>query len=412
MRWTRRAAIIVAVCLLAGPRVEAGIYSTDPIEQLIPGPLSLPQFQAMLGRYQAATNTKAPLHHQYLAHAQELEARERGPFGLSTDERVSLSFVYLRLGQAEKAAQVLKPVEGERNFMVHANLATAHQISNELERAADYQERALKEWPSTWPGMTQAQLSWFYRVEKYYQTLLRARLRESRVAPGKPPEAPDELFPGVRFIGSDNQYQPGAIDPLQYARLPTDALPVMQQLVLWLPNDERLTWLLAEVLNANGFVEDGPGGSYQGAWRVLYGLSDRGYSPRELNQHRQILKEALPVLKAWNQQMLVNDDYWKLLWAVSPRGGAAPGSFPIASEAGWALGLAFVRVQRPRDEDVSPPPPAPTRPPATDAWLPPSGRLVVVSFLAGVALTLLAGMQVREMGRRRRENAAARGDQM
>ena len=230
----------------------------------------------MLGRYLAAASPQMPLHHEFLARIKKFEARERGPFGLSTDERVSLSFLYIRVLQPEKAAQVLKAVEGERNFMVHANLATAHQMSGRLERSADYLEMALKEWPSSWPGMTQNQLSWFYRVEKYYLTLLRARLREERLAPGKPPETVDEIFPGVRFVGSDGTYQAGSIDPLQFARLPGDALPVVQQLVIWLPSDERLSWLLAEVLNANGDISD--------AWKILGGqggLSDRGYSPRE-----------------------------------------------------------------------------------------------------------------------------------
>ena len=90
---------------------------------------------------------------------------------------------------------------------------------------------------------------------------------------------------------------------------------------------------------------------------------------------------------------------------MSPRGGAAPGASAIASEAGWAIGLAFIRPERPKDDAPAVPP---TREPRTDpSWLP-SARTVIVSFLAGVALTLLGGMQVREM-RRRREHAAAKG---
>jgi hypothetical protein len=401
MRMIRIAAAVAAVCLLGTPRAGAGIYSNDPLDQIVAGPLSLPQFQNVLGVYLSATSPQMPTHQRYLSRIKELEAQERGPFGLSTDDRVTLSAAYLRVLQPEKAAQVLKPVEGERNFMVHANLATAHQMSGRLERAADYQEMALKEWPSTWPGMTQNQLSWFYRTEKYYQALLRARLREERLAPGKPPETLDEVFPGVRFVGSDDKYQAGSIAPLQQARLPADALPVVQQLVLWLPTDERLSWLLAEVLNANGFIAE--------AWGILDSLSNRGYSPRELKEHRQVLKEAVPAALAWSTKMAVNDEFLKLLWAVSPRGGAAPGSSPALNEIGWAVGLGFIRTPQKamdRAEDVSPVPSRDT-PRVDNAWLP-SLRHVIVSFLAGVALTLLAGMQVREM-RRRREGAAAKG---
>lgn len=398
MRSIRIAAIVVG--MLTGPAAaHAGIYSNEPSEQIIPGPLALDQFQVVLGRYLAAASPQMPLHQRYLAQVREFETREQGPFGLSTDDRVSLSFCYLRLQQPEKAAQVLKPVEGEKNFMVHSNLATAHQMSDRLERAADYLEMALKEWPSTRPGLTQAQLSWFYRVEKYYQTLLRARLREARLAPGKVPETLDEIFPGVRFVGSDGQYQAGSIDPVQYARLPADALQVMQQLVIWLPGDERLSWLLAEVLNAYGNVAE--------AWTILDGLSNRGYSPRDLKEHRQVLKEAVPALLAWNTTMTKDGGYLKLLWAVSPRGGAAPGSSGIANEiandAGLFVGMSFI-PRAPAPKEAVPPPPKPAR----DTAGLPSVQHVVVSFLAGVALTLLGGMQVREM-RRRREGAAVKG---
>lgn len=398
MRMIRIVAVVAGVCLLGMPRACAGVYSNDPLDQIVPGPLSLAQFQNVLGVYLSATSPQMPQHQRYLARIKELETQERGPFGLSTDDRVTLSACYLRVMQAEKAAQVLSRVEGEKNFMVHANLATAHHLSGRLERAADYQEMALKEWPSTWPGMTQSQLSWFYRTEKYYQTLLRARLREERTAPGKPPETLDDVFPGVRFVGLEDKYQAGAIAPLQFARLPADALPVVQQLVLWLPTDERVSWLLAEVLNANGFIAE--------SWGILDSLSNRGYSPRELKEHRQVLKEAVPAALAWTTKMAVNDEFLRLLWAVSPRGGAAPGSSPAFNEAGWAVGLGFIRSPEKAQGRADDVPPAPAARPE-NAWLP-SVRHVVVSFLAGIALTLLAGMQVREM-RRRREGSPAKG---
>src|SRR5262249_30326589 len=142
----------------------------------IPGSLTLQQFQGLYNRYFAVANDKTPIHHEYLARVKQLEAREHGPFGLSIDDRINLSFDYIRLQQPDKAIQVLKPVEGEKNFMVHANLATALDMSGRsergrLERAADALDIALKEWPGSWPGMSQGQLSWFYRVERYYLTL-------------------------------------------------------------------------------------------------------------------------------------------------------------------------------------------------------------------------------------------------
>jgi hypothetical protein len=405
MRWTVIAAI--AVCLAMTPCARAGVYSTDPVgEQVIPGQLTFQQFLGLYVRYFSAGSPQAPIHYEYLARAKRVEARGQSPFGLSTDDRINLSFDYIRAQQADKAAEILKPVESERNFMVHANLATALAMSarserGRLERAADYLEIALKEWPTSWPGMTQRQLSWFYRVERYFQTLLRSRIREERIAAGKPPETIDDLFPGVRFVGPDGAYKAGGIDPREYARLPDDALAAVAQLVLWLPGDERLTWLLAELLNANGLVSE--------AWQFLDDLSfKRGYSPPQMKEHRLVLESAAPSYRAWAMKSVTNEEYLKLLWLVSPRGGTAPGASGIANEIGnGVVGIALTRKpEKPKDEES--PPPEPARKGRTDGAQLPSLTHVAVSFFAGVAITLLAGMQVREM-RRRREHAGVKG---
>lgn len=400
MRMIRAVVAVAGAWFLSVSPAAAGVYSNDPLDQ-IPGQLTFPQFRQFRDRYFAAAAKGTGPYTYYSRLADRLEKQEQDPLGLSTDERVTLSACYLRLqqpGMAEKAIRVLSPVAGERNFMVHANLATAYQQSGQLERAVDYQEMALKEWPTSWPGMTQTQLSWFYRVEKYDLTLLRSRLREQRVTPGKEPETLDELFPGVRFVGASGRYEAGSIDPLQYARLPADHLSAVAQLVLWMPTDARLSWLLAELLNANGNIAD--------AFAWMHDLSyNRGYHPNDLKEHRLLLKEPAEAVAVWNLRGPSSDDVARMMWAITPRGSGAPGAPAIANlEAAYSFAHIQQPAPRPESKDNETSRPAESSsatPPAL-----PSTQHVIVSFLAGVVLTLLAGMQIREM-RRRREGVAA-----
>jgi hypothetical protein len=400
--------LVAALGLTGG--VRAGIYTTDPSIAQVTGPLTLEQFFFLHDIYTQAAiprpvvGQKDP-HQHFLALIDELEKKEKQPLGLSIDERINLSAYYLRTQQPEKAVQVLLPVAKEQNFMVLANLATAYHLSGRLERTVDYQEMALKAWPSTWPGMYQSQLSWFYRVERYYLALLRSRFAEERLQPGKPPETLDDLFPGVRFVGPSGQYEAGRIDALQYARLPADHVAVVEQLLLWLPLDPRLTWMFGELLNANN--------NSKNARVILDNLIwTRNYSPPMLKEHVQILKEADRGMLVWEEKMAPNLDYLSLLWAVSPRGAVAPGESAAANEIGFAAALHLREVQleelRRRKQQASED--SATTPTASKGetktpWLP-DLRHVIVSFVAGVVLTLLAGMQVREIRRRREADAA------
>src|SRR5205823_3935266 len=92
--------------------------------------------------------------------------------------------------------------------------------------------------------------NWFKQAERYQLTLLRLRMREGfgRRAGGRPVPATDvdALF-GVRFIGPSGEYEAGKIADAERSKLPADAVAIVQQLLLWFPDDTRLLWLLGEL---------------------------------------------------------------------------------------------------------------------------------------------------------------------
>jgi hypothetical protein len=96
----------------------------------------------------------------------------------------------------------------------------------------------------------------------------------------------DDLF-GMHFVGTGGHYQPGGLKASERERLPRDAAAIVQQLLVWLPGDTRLYWLLGEVMNATGDVS--------GAADVLDEcLWTRRYDAPTLRAHRQTLRAALP----------------------------------------------------------------------------------------------------------------------
>src|SRR5208282_5247895 len=146
---------------------------------------------------------------QYLARRDELQAKARAG-RITLQERINLSAYLIRLLQYEEAVRVLEPVAAQerQNFMLFANLATAHQLAGRLDRALAYLEQTKDTWPTTWPGFTKAQLKWFRTAEKYQLELVKLRYRELARSPGRRSAANenmDQLFHGdkgpVRFTG-------------------------------------------------------------------------------------------------------------------------------------------------------------------------------------------------------------------
>jgi tetratricopeptide (TPR) repeat protein len=299
------------------------------------------------------------LRQRYLERRDRLQAKVKA--GTATvEDRVNLGECLVRLRQYPQAIEVLTPVAGRdcRDFRVLANLATANQYNGELQRASDYLDQAISVWPKQWPGLSAEQLAWYRRAELLHRSLLRLRNREALQAARLPPgerlpslDTVDALFKDpkgqpVRFVGEGGQYEAGKLAEAEKAKLPPDALALVQQLLVWMPDDTRLYWLLGELLNARGDVED--------ADKVFEDcVYSRRYPAAELQEHRRVVREARAELKS-------GDD----LVAAAP-------------------------------------------PP--DAWMPGRQQLVVVIGLSGVLLGFLGYLQVREIRRRRGEAVHRRG---
>jgi hypothetical protein len=187
---------------------------------------------------------------------------------LSADEAADLGALLVRLGDLPGALAVLRPAQREhpQHFRLAANLGTAAQLAGDFDLAA----LALSQAVRLAPGK-------FQRAEETHLKLVRLRRAEKPDAQGL-----DDLF-GVRFVGPEGRYQPGALAPEERKKLPSDALAQAQLLGLWLPADARLLWQLGELAAAHGDVTTGAA--------ILDGcVTEFGLRHPELRQHRQLLR--------------------------------------------------------------------------------------------------------------------------
>jgi hypothetical protein len=227
----------------------------------------------------------------------------------------------------------------------------------------------------------------------------------------------DALFPRVRFversghyevdtvlfIGPSGKYEAGTLAPEQADALPVDRIPLVTQLLFWMPMDGRLEWLLAVLLNAQGDVE----------WAVQImdelvgpaGMSSVG----ELMEHRRALVRARPVVDfLWGSEGPAHQA--ALRWALAPRWAAgAPGVGSSMNELGWACVLDRTLAVNPETGTITPAgpsdpgpaadSPAAVRKPAT-TWVQDWGKFGI-GLVVGVLATVLVGLQVRQIRQRR-----------
>jgi tetratricopeptide (TPR) repeat protein len=175
-----------------------------------------------------------------------------------------------------EALDLLTPRSRDRvpDFRVLANLAHVHAVRGEWDEAVRGHQAALLDaaFPSDLAGATPDQRKWLQRVEKeYYRRWLRAHRDE---AARRTPPADEGLFP--LFDGPP----------------PADAVAVVQQLLLWQPDDTRLHWLLADLYANTGRVRQAA---------IIYDelAENRGQSNRRhLMDARAAVKRAVAALPA------------------------------------------------------------------------------------------------------------------
>jgi tetratricopeptide (TPR) repeat protein len=374
MRGLLFAVIAVGISLLSSSYPRAGLYNAaEPLE----GPaaaeggakaLGFSQFQDLLsallrigfGQPLGSKQSDSPMRTHYLARATELQAMVRSS-RITVQERVNLSAYLIRLRKYEDAVQVLEPVAAQerQNFMLFANLATAHQLAGRLDRALAYLQQVKVLWPAAWPGLTKQQLDWFQKAERFHLELVKDRYRKLAgrgTGPIRGQERLDDLFGGrngpVRFTGEAGRYEAGKLAAVERAKLPVEALAIVQQLMIWLPEDTRLYWQLGELYNANGDIE--------AAARIFDDCvgNVRRFSAPDLHAHRLIVQEAKPKATIPVFDLPTN--------RVDNPAGKTPASGSLPS------------------------------------WLPDFGQLVAVGGFAALAVLALGYFQIREMRRRRR----------
>ncbi len=193
---------------------------------------------------------------------------------LTIEDRLQASAVLIRRRKFEDAQAVLRPVATQvdelDNIPLQSNFATALHLSGDTRNAYEVLRPVVKTyWQKPWselPAARQAlysKLGWSVAVydlyreyDTYYLKLLRLRRLEKKPAILEPP---DRLFDDgkdpptpVKFLGESGQFEAGRIAAAEKAKLPPRALAIVQQLCVWLPDDQRLYWLLGELYNAQG----------------------------------------------------------------------------------------------------------------------------------------------------------------
>jgi tetratricopeptide (TPR) repeat protein len=417
----RRIVFSAAILLSGGAQVntlQAGVYNLDPPRKY---PSDYVQVNALdpvwrvllhLGELRAVHDAaklspKADsLRAAYEKQLATLEARQREGT-LRPSDRVNLSACLIRMGRYNKAREVLEeslrviPPDSSVHFLLLLNLASAYQEEDTLlQRAIDLQTQALRSWPTLFPGWDRWESNWYRRAENYALTLMRLRQREQIRNQGRfvnelPPL--DELFGSIRFVGSSGQYEAGGIAFEQWNRLPPDAEKIVLQLLLWRPLDPRLNWLYGELLNARGQVD--------WAFAVL-DFCKQLASNRELRQHHQLLREAVKAYKEWFVDSTGSGEERRkqalLFWLLTPRGASLASVVGVAANeiGGMATAIDFANpsgARQPFEQNQSQGADALRSGTALPDW-----RQLTVSFLTGVVVTVLGGLQWRQWRRQRR----------
>lgn len=195
---------------------------------------------------------------------------------LSADESADLGALYVRLGEPERAVELLRKAQQAHphHFAIAANLGTAWQLLGDLRQAAAALEQAVRLAPGKQLPFENAHLK-----------LVQARLHSKG-------DDLDDLFK-IHYVGDKRTYEPGKLAANEMKKLPAKAVAVVQQLALWLPADGRLLWQLAELANAHGDPRNAA--AMMEGCVVQFGMQNP-----TLRKHRQVLREAienLPQLK-------------------------------------------------------------------------------------------------------------------
>ena len=206
---------------------------------------------------------------------------------ITIEEGVSLGGYYILLNQPDNAILIMEAMykREKKDFMVIANLAMAYYARGILDRADTYQSELVmpSKWPKKYKDWPAERLRWQLRAEQLFLTMQSQRGKELLAGGGLDLKL-DTLFAGARFEGPDGKYAAGQTDSETEDALPPDAAEVIQQILLWMPQDDRLQWLLAEIYNARGETQE--------AMSLMSKLVNKGLTSEKLREHRHVLEVA------------------------------------------------------------------------------------------------------------------------
>jgi hypothetical protein len=293
MRHQRFAAAAAVALLLIGT-LRAGFYDPQrPTSPLITTtgvrPMAPDQFRDELDKLTLTADPNRPKGPRAAVTKHRDELLTRGLGNFSPTDLAALGAVQWRLRDGDTALATLKQaaVRDPRNFWALTHLGSVHQALGQQREALPNLESSRDVFPDPWPGGSVAG-AWFKQVEGYQFKLLRLRLREGMGRPtgGRPiPAADVDALFDVKFVGPNGHYEAGKLADADKAKLPPDAVAIVQQLLLWFPEDTRLLWLLGELYNAGGDLEAASRTLDQCVW-------SRRYESPALREHRRVVREA------------------------------------------------------------------------------------------------------------------------
>lgn len=264
--------VLIPIALIATSVAQAGIYYSGEQFAALPA-----QWRGFLLDHRALRNIAvkpkldaeaSPLRLRYRQEADRLNAKAKR----TADESADLGALYIRLGDVDRAIDVLRPSQRDHpnHFAISANLGSAWQLKGDLRQAA----AALEESVRLAPGK-------FLAFEEAHLKLVRLRQRS---ADGEL----DNLF-AIRFENDKGDYEAGKIAASQMKRMPARAAAIAQQLALWFPADGALLWQLAELANAHG--------DFKNAAAMMEGcVGPFAMNHPALKKHRLILRDAVDQL--------------------------------------------------------------------------------------------------------------------
>ncbi|MBM3994913.1 MAG: hypothetical protein FJ303_12280 [Planctomycetes bacterium] len=301
----------------------------------------------------------------------------KGGLNLETlEQKLNYSTVLIRRGRREEAEALLKPLLDEypTNFILLSHYASACYLmgNDDFRRKAKfYMKKALNNWPERWSDLkkeTQDHLLATYgweetayernrRYEVYFKRLVDHRLEEEGVRAAKK-ERPDMLDPifsdsgekPITFLNEKGEFEVGRIAASDKERMPGDAVEAVQQLLIWMPGEPRLLWLLAETYNASAMEHA---------------------KERDVKLKNRKIRSAHAIFER----------------LTDPLKQAKYGRFEIKAHAEKIAAY----VEKMSDENVIVPPPEPESP-----WW-----RIGIGFFVGIAIGMFALWQIQELRRRR-----------